>query len=181
MTSRRGRDEEALPAYARELLKRRADRVKVKPAVEVEDTQVWLAQFALGRELYAVMLHELRAVMSLDVVTPVPLAPPYVLGFLRYQGDMLTVFSLAGLLGVRGWQRDPGVLLIVEARPGRLTAFDCEQVPVPLAVPQRLVDDALSDSAGPSVEIHVGDHELVRLLTPARLLDQHLAGKTDGG
>jgi chemotaxis signal transduction protein len=83
----------------------------------------------------------------LRLVTPVPLAPPEVVGVFRHEGEMLPVFSLASLLGVRGWRQDPAVLLVLELSQGRRVAVDCEQVPKPMAIPASVfAGAAASDS-----------------------------------
>lgn len=149
MTVRPLRPEESVTAQEREVLDLRRERLREKPAIAEEEAQLWVAEFPMGDERYAIPLRQLRGTVPLKMVTPVPLSPPHVVGVLRFQGQVIAALSLAALLGGRGWRQDPAVLLVVEIRPGELFAVDCEQVPQPLPIPQRIVDEARSRSTGP--------------------------------
>jgi purine-binding chemotaxis protein CheW len=170
-----------VPEEVRALLEERAARLRAPPpADDDEEVGLWLAEFHIGGERYALPLASLRAALPLRLVTPVPLSPPHVIGVLRFQGQVIAAVSIASLLGVRGWRQDPAVLLVVDPGfgPGAnaLTALDCEEIPRAITVPQRLVDDALAGEAGPVHELHLGD-DLVHYVDPARLLDRRSAGR----
>jgi chemotaxis signal transduction protein len=123
------------------LLERRAERARARPRLE-EEAVVWLAEFPVGEEQYAIPLEALRAAVPLKMVTPVPLSPPHVIGILRFQGQIITALSLSSLLGGSGWKEDPAVLLVVDPGRGRLAALDCEQIPKPTGVPHALYEAA---------------------------------------
>lgn len=165
------RDEPVDPSVQR-LLEQRAALLRQKPQGLEQEAVVWVAEFRVGEETCAIPLPLLRAAVPLRMVTPVPLSPPYVLGVLRFQGQILTAMSLASLLGVRGWRVDPAVLLVVE-KPGtqELAALDCEETPRPLALPSAAVEEAMSRSQGVSVELsHEG--RVIMLLDLKRLLEK---------
>jgi CheW-like domain len=126
-----GIDETALSV----LLARAARLRKPVPAPEDPAELVWVATFPLGEERFAFPLRELRAAIPLRNVTSVPLAPAGIVGIVRFEGALLTVFSLASLLGQRAWQRDPTLLLVVEPESKRRVAVDACDVPIaePLA------------------------------------------------
>ena len=63
-----------------ELLIRRAARIKHKPPESLDDNLLWVAEFPVGEETYAIPLEKLRAAVPLKMVTPVPLSPPHVVG-----------------------------------------------------------------------------------------------------
>jgi chemotaxis signal transduction protein len=65
-----------------------------------------------------------------------------VVGLLRFEGQIVTVLSLASLLGNAGWRDDPQTLLVLDLGGGRLAAVDCEQVPRATALPRQSVDEA---------------------------------------
>lgn len=152
----------------RALLLARALRLREAPAGEAE-AERGLASFVVGGARFAFHLERVRAALPLRGVTPVPLAPPHVIGVLRFRGDVVTVFSLASLLGVRGWRLDPTVLLLVDVG-GRVVAFDCEEIPTAIGVAARVVDGA--NAAGDVlVEIPLPDGATLTLIDdPARLL-----------
>src|SRR2546423_7874892 len=126
----------------RDLLERRAARLREKPRATEEESVLWAAEFPVGEDSYALPLESLRAAVPLKMVTPVPLSPPHVIGILRFQGQIITALSLASLLGGRGWREDPAVLLVVDSGFGRLVALDCERIPKPVGLPHALVEQA---------------------------------------
>jgi purine-binding chemotaxis protein CheW len=166
---------EELSAELRELLERRAERVRQKPASPDEENVLWVGEFPVGEEMYAIPLESLRAAVPLRMVTPVPHSPPHVIGILRFQGQILTALSLASLLGGRGWREDPAVLLVVDPGFGRLVALDCERIPKPTGLPHALVEQARARSTGPVTEITLPGMRQVLLLDLRRLMDRRNA------
>jgi chemotaxis signal transduction protein len=155
-----------------ELLKKRAERLR-RPRVSAEEEAVlWVAEFPLGEETYALPLASLRAAVPLKMVTPVPLSLPHVIGVLRFQGQVVTALSLSSLVGARGWREDPAVLLLVDPGWGRLSAVDCEQIPKPSPLPLGLAEDAKSRNPGAVIPITTRDRRQVNLIDLARLLDR---------
>jgi chemotaxis signal transduction protein len=122
-----------------ELLRQRAARLR-SPLTRPEDSAdlFWVARFPLGDELFAFPLRVLRAAIPLRAVTPVPLAPASVIGVLRFEGTLITAFSLASLLGLRSWPKDPTILLVLELEPLHLIAVDSSEVPISIALPARM-------------------------------------------
>ena len=164
----------------RELLERRAARLRDKPRVAEEESVLWAAEFPIGEESYALPLESLRAAVPLKMVTPVPLSPPHVIGILRFQGQMLTAMSLSSLLGGRGWREDPAVLLVVDpGLGGRLLALDCERIPKPVPLPHALVEEARARSTGAAAEVTLPGLRQVHLLDLRRLMDRRASEKRD--
>jgi chemotaxis signal transduction protein len=155
-----------------ELLLKRAERVRRKPAEAEDDNLLWVAEFPVGEETYALPIAALRAAVPLRMVTPVPLSPPHVIGILRFQGQIVTALSLASLLGGRGWREDPAVLLVVDPGFGRLVALDCERIPKPTGLPHAQVEEARARTSGAICEITVGGMRQVNLLDLPRLMDR---------
>jgi purine-binding chemotaxis protein CheW len=180
MTSAHPRTQEQLPEDSRELLDRRAERLRARAAASDDDHVVWVAEFPLGSERYAIPLTELRAALPLKMVTPVPLSPPHVVGILRFQGEVICALSLAAMVGASGWREDPAVLLVVDPGHGRLAALDCERVPKPIALPLARVEAARASQTGPVIPVTTAELESVNLLDLARLLDRR-RGPRDAG
>lgn len=165
--------EEELATGLNELLQRRAERIRRKPeAEEDEESVLWVAEFPVGEENYAIPLDVLRAAVPLKMVTPVPLSPPHVIGILRFQGQIVTALSLASLLGGRGWREDPAVLLVVDPGFGRLVALDCERIPKPVGLPHAQVEEARARASGPVLELTLPGMKQVNLLDLRRLMDR---------
>jgi purine-binding chemotaxis protein CheW len=166
------RGPEPAPPLVQELLERRAERVRARPRPDEEEQILWMAEFPIGEEQYAVPLSALRAAVSLKMVTPVPLSPPHVIGILRFQGQIITALSLSSLLGGRGWREDPAVLLVVDPGLGRLIALDCEQIPKPVRVPAALANEALERDKGPVAGIVLPGMRQLNLLDLRKLMDR---------
>jgi chemotaxis signal transduction protein len=166
--------DETSPELA-ELLAQRAERLRRAPEATDEEALLWVAEFRVGEDTYALPLDLLRAAVPLRTVTPVPLAPPHVVGILRFQGQIITAHSLASLVGARGWREDPAVLLVVDPGWGRLLALDCEQIPKPVAIPHSAVEQARARSSGAVLELTLPGLRQVHLLDLRRLFDRRAA------
>jgi len=161
--------EETQEQEARELLERRASRLRAQGEATVEESVHWIAEFPLGEERYALSLETLRAALPLKMVTPVPLSAPHVVGVLRFQGQVLAALSLASLLGGHGWRQDPAVLLVVDRGDGELCALDCEAVPRPTTMPVSAVEAARVRAEGAVMEVFSQDRQLIHLIDLKRL------------
>ncbi|MFN0061747.1 MAG: chemotaxis protein CheW [Myxococcaceae bacterium] len=139
---------------ASDVLLRRAERLRRKPTEDDagDDSEHWFAEFPVGDTRYAIPLEQLRAVVPLARVTMVPLTPPQVLGVLRFQGEIIAALSVGSLLDAQGWRRDPQVLLVVETGRGHRVALDCEEIPKPIAVPTKLLEQARSGTSNAGTE-----------------------------
>ena len=167
----RNATQEELAPELSALLRRRAERARERlPAEDADDLVLWVAEFRLGEDAWAIPLDVLRAAVPLRLVTPVPLSPPHVVGILRFQGQIVTALSLSSLLGGRGFRQDPAVLLVVDAGHGRLVALDCEQIPKPVSLPALLVDEARSRGKGPVIEVTLPGLRQINLLNLGRLI-----------
>jgi chemotaxis signal transduction protein len=178
MTSRKAKAPPALTQDEREILEVRRDRLRHKPEAAADEGAIfWVAEFPVGDDRYAVPLHRLRGSVPLRLVTPVPLSPPHVVGILRFQGQVIAALSLAALLGGRGWRQDPAVLLVVEGPSGDLLALDCEQVPQPLPVPLRAVEEARGRGDAAISAVGLPGARQVNLIDLDRLLARISGGR----
>ena len=134
---------DGLPPEVARLLEARAIRVATPPkALDAEEETLWFATFSVGDLDVALPLEQLRAAVPLRRVSPVPLAPPEVIGIVRWSGVVLTVFSLAFLLGGQGSRSDSSYLVVLERASGRLVAFDCAQIPLAMTREAREIEIA---------------------------------------
>jgi chemotaxis signal transduction protein len=86
-------------------------------------------------------------VLPARLVTPVPLAPAYVLGVLRHEGNLIAALSLASLLE-RSWRTDPSLLIVLERGPDALLAVECGEAPQTVAVARDAIVRASPDARG---------------------------------
>lgn len=188
---------EALPSWPadlrdeeRALLMLRAAQLRAKADGVVEEAQVWLAAFPVGELTFALPLERVRAAVPLRMVTSVPLAPSHVIGVLRFRGTVVSVLSLASLLGVRGWKVDPAVLLVVEmkgaapgadADGGHVVAVDCEQIPRAISVPRAVVETARAAGRGAALtEVTLPDLAQLTILEDVQRLLPRSAPSSSG-
>ena len=157
-----------------ELLLRRAERLRQGQEKAEDDNGLWAAEFPLGHDHYAVALESLTACLPLRDVTPVPLSAPGVVGVMRWEGNLISVFSLASLLGVQGWKTDPSVLLVLES-PGGTVAVDCETVPRGNLLPPS-AQAAIGDGDAVTT-LHLEGRRPLEWINMPRLVKNFLAGQ----
>jgi purine-binding chemotaxis protein CheW len=161
-----------LPPEVTRLLEARAIRLAAPPkTLDAEEDTLWFATFPVGELEVAIELEQLRAAVPLRRVAPVPLAPPEVVGIVRWSGVVLTVFSLAFLLGGQGSRGDSSYLVILERGGGRLVAFDCAQIPLATTRPAREVELARTRNNGPIVDVSREDR-ILSVIDVEKLLAQ---------
>lgn len=165
------------------LLQQRAGRLRELPLETNEESFAWIARFRIGDFMYAIPMLQLRAAVSLRLITPVPLASRNVVGIMSYHGRIITARSLSTLLGVRGWRNDPCVLLVVESSSGGLMALDCEEVPTPVSLPVASIEQARSRAAANSLVLEVTTEDLsqISLLQIDSLFDKSATEKQHAG
>ena len=94
---------------------------------------------------------------------------------LRHQGQVLTVLSLAALLGDLRWDADPSTLLVVDPGWGEWAVVECGQIPTASALPWPLVRDAQARSDAAVVDLTTPDRRRLHLIDLSRLLDRRVA------
>jgi purine-binding chemotaxis protein CheW len=168
-----------VPGDVAEILRVRAERLRAAPTGDEEETELWVAEFPVGDERFALPLDALRAVLPLSAVTAVPLSPPHVVGVLRFDGHLVSVLSLASLLGSPGWRQDPTVVVVVDPGWGRLAALDCEAIPRAVPISAAAVEAARAASGGgPAVELVLsGDRQRLNVIDLRKLLELRREGR----
>ena len=151
------------------LLDLRAQRLRALPAAQDAEAPSWAAEFPIGQETYGLPLETLRGCVPLRLVTPLPLAPPHVLGVVRFQGEIVTAFSMTMLLGARGWGSDPFVLVVVKLPGDQTVALDCEQIPIQVEVPRSEVERQSLPPGDVAVPVVVSGPRVIQLIDVERL------------
>jgi purine-binding chemotaxis protein CheW len=82
--------------------------------------------FRVGAESYAVPVAHVLEVAEVGVLTPVPGAPPAVLGVRNLRGQVLPVIDLAAVFGAHRTQ--PAAKLVVADKGGRRAGLAIDQV-----------------------------------------------------
>ena len=82
--------------------------------------------FRLGAESYALPVADVLEVAEVGTLTPVPGAPPSVLGVRNLRGQVLPVIDLAAVLGAR--EPQPATKLVVADNGGRRAGLAIDEV-----------------------------------------------------
>ena len=166
----------ALDEKALRLLEARAARLRQRKEAAEEDG-AWVAEFNVGGDAYALPLDRLVACLPLKGVTPVPLSQRGIVGITRWEGKVVAVFSLASRLGLKGWRRDPNVLLLLNTKDG-FVGLDCEEIPRSSQLPFTVLAQAPAGGAQRPLAMPAGPGQPARLL---QLLDPDLLLAANGG
>lgn len=165
------RGAESLSEEHRDLLAWRAEQVRQAQASLENDVDVLhVCEFPIGRTTYAFPLSVVRAAAPLRGVTPVLLSEPHVIGVMRFQGRVVSVLSLSTMVGIRGWQADPTIVIVIQRQEGGFTAFDCEQIPKPATLSMAAVKAARPDASGAILEVATTDLNTVHLIDVEALI-----------
>ena len=82
----------------------------------------------LGETLFAIDAHVICQVLDDVVATPVPLAPPPILGVAPFRGRILTIVSLQHLLALDGPRHSPFIIVIEDRVLGERIGLTADAV-----------------------------------------------------
>jgi purine-binding chemotaxis protein CheW len=102
------------PERKRTILEERA-RLLARPTAEpaAPGAVLEVVVFTLGNEEYALETRHVREVVRLADCTPLPGAPPFLLGVINLRGDILAVLDLRSFFGVAGQPPAEGARVLV--------------------------------------------------------------------
>ena len=109
-------------------------------AVEVVD-QEELVVFQLGAERYAMKLQEVREVIMVGQITPVPRAPQFVEGVLNLRGEVMPVVDLRTRFGLERGERNRLTRILICAIGGVWTGLVVDAVDEVRPVDRRAFED----------------------------------------
>ena len=70
--------------------------------------------FSLGEEEYAIRLQDVREVIAVPEVTPVPYTPPYFLGIMNLRGQVISVMDLRQKFNIKPSQSAETAVIICQ-------------------------------------------------------------------
>lgn len=79
------------------------------------DVQMQWATFQLSDELYGINVMQVKEVLRLTEIAPVPGSAPYILGIINLRGNVITVVDTRTLFGLpRAEQTDNSRIIVIE-------------------------------------------------------------------
>lgn len=73
--------------------------------------------FSLGNEEFGIPLLDVREVIAVPEITPVPYTPPHFLGIMNLRGQVISVMDLRTKLGVKGKISNENSVIICDLNP----------------------------------------------------------------
>lgn len=93
------------------------------------------ATFYLNRELYGIPILQVQEILLNQKVTPVPLAPPYVMGLIGLRGQIVTAVNLKRRVGLDGSHKPDDPYHLVIAVNGNVASLEVDRVGDVLELP----------------------------------------------
>lgn len=80
-----------------------------------EETKNRYLVFVLADETYAAPLLQIREVIKIPSIKPVPYMVPYFKGIINLRGQIVSVIDLRMKFGLQNFKKDEGLILVIEA------------------------------------------------------------------
>jgi len=153
------------------IYRERAARLALRRAEADTSATFGALVFALGPERYAIELEDLVEVLPCSGYTPVPGAPPELLGVINLHGDIRPVLDLARVLELpKVAERHPGFLFLLR-KQNREVALRVEQVEkIRLLRPGELADPSQNSTHLAARYLKAVTSDVVMLLSTEALL-----------
>ena len=84
---------------------------------EQSDSRTRYLSFALGSEYFAIPLLEVKEVIALADVTPIPFTPEYLLGIMNLRGQVISVIDLRKKFGIKTNKSTETAVIICHLSP----------------------------------------------------------------
>ena len=155
------------------ILNERARAAAAPPAVRPSDERIEVVEFTLGSESYAVETRYVREVRQLKALTPLPGAPPFLVGVISLRGEILPVLDLRSYfeMPMIGLSEVNRLVVLGEVRPE--LALLADSVPGLRSLPATEVQAELPTLNGIRQKFLVGvTPAMLGVLDGARLLKQ---------
>lgn len=116
-----GEDQEKIAAMGGSLTERKKEIVQ-------ENFDLPLVVFRLGEETFGLILHEVREIILVGLVTPVPRAPSFIEGVLNLRGEVMPVIDLRERFGLQRVERTNQSRIIITPIGGVYTGLVVDMV-----------------------------------------------------
>lgn len=108
---------------------------------QVENHDLSIVVFRLGEESFGMRLHEVREIIMVGQITPVPRAPGFVEGVLNLRGEVMPVLDLRSRFGLERRDRSALSRILITPIGGVFTGLVVDSVQEVGTVDQRKLED----------------------------------------
>ncbi len=112
-----------------------------KTAEQLERHDLPIVVFRLGEESFGLRLHEVREIIMVGQITPVPRAPDFVEGVLNLRGEVMPVLDLRTRFGIDRTNRTALSRILITPIGGVFTGLVVDSVQEVGSVDQRKLED----------------------------------------
>jgi purine-binding chemotaxis protein CheW len=131
----RGDDQQKIAAMGTSLLAKKSEEV------QAVSSDLPLVVFRLGAEAFGLRLHEVREIIMVGMITPVPRAPSFIDGVLNLRGEVMPVIDLRDRFGLERQAATNLSRIVITPIAGVFTGLVVDAVDEVKTVDQRKLDD----------------------------------------
>jgi purine-binding chemotaxis protein CheW len=104
------------------------------------ETQIELLGFMLSDEQYALDILEIKEIVRLQAVTPVPRSPPWLKGIVTLRGVIVPIFDLRSRLGLAEIEHGPETRIVVVYRGEEFAGLIVDSITQVMRLPVEAIE-----------------------------------------
>ena len=136
------------------------------------ETQIELLGFMLSDEQYALDILEIKEIVRLLAITPVPRSPSWLKGIVTLRGVIVPIFDLRSRLGLAEIEYGPKTRIIVVYRGEELAGLIVDSLRGQQEVVIKSVGSVFRNTPGIAGATELGDKRAVLVLDVGALIDE---------
>ena len=104
------------------------------------DAQIELLGFMLSDEHYALDILEIKEIVRLHTITPVPRSPPWLKGIMTLRGVIVPIFDLRSRLGLAATEHGPETRIVVVYRGEEFAGLIVDSITQVMRLPVEAIE-----------------------------------------
>lgn len=117
-----------------------ADRTPAPGSAPGADAQIELLGFMLSDEQYALDIQDIKEIVRLHAITPVPRSPPWLKGIVTLRGVIVPIFDLRSRLGLAEIEHGPETRIVVVYRGEEFAGLIVDRITQVMRLPVEAVE-----------------------------------------
>jgi purine-binding chemotaxis protein CheW len=117
-----------------------ADRAPATGSATEGEAQIELLGFMLSDEQYALDILEVKEIVRLHAITPVPRSPPWLKGIVTLRGVIVPIFDLRSRLGLAEIEHGPETRIVVVYRGEELAGLIVDRITQVMRLPVEAIE-----------------------------------------